>query len=177
MCVWGGDSSVVEAWGGGTTSNMTVERGGGRGRGRGRRGAGGVVVVWGVVEWLSLGGGFASNDQSCAAHMRSTQHDQAALLLTARRRCCWQCLRLQHQQHPAAHHPVACCSCLPPYRPAAALFPSPPQRPGTAAYSIEAALLALFLGDMVSSFFVARYDKGVLIGDRRTLIKIYLRFR
>jgi hypothetical protein len=42
---------------------------------------------------------------------------------------------------------------------------------------MECALLAIFLGDMVSSFFVARYDKGVLIGDRMALIKIYLRFR
>lgn len=45
------------------------------------------------------------------------------------------------------------------------------------AYRLEACLLAIFLVDMASSFFVARYDKGVLIGDRRTLIKIYLRFR
>ena len=49
--------------------------------------------------------------------------------------------------------------------------------PGSVAYAMECALLAIFLGDMVSSFFVARYDKGVLIGDRMTLIKIYLRFR
>eukprot|EP00878_Enallax_costatus_P040958 GHUV01047379.1.p1 GENE.GHUV01047379.1~~GHUV01047379.1.p1 ORF type:complete len:174 (+),score=48.69 GHUV01047379.1:725-1246(+) len=48
---------------------------------------------------------------------------------------------------------------------------------GTAAYGIEAALLAIFLGDMLSSFFVARYEKGVLIGDRKTLIRIYMKFR
>lgn len=53
----------------------------------------------------------------------------------------------------------------------------PYHSPGSPAYAIEATLLAIFLGDMVSSFFVARYDKGVLIGDRRTLIKIYLKFR
>lgn len=49
--------------------------------------------------------------------------------------------------------------------------------PGTPAYGIEAALLAIFLGDMLSSFFVARYENGVLIGDRKTLIKIYMKFR
>lgn len=50
-------------------------------------------------------------------------------------------------------------------------------RVGTAAYAIEALLLAIFLGDMASSFFVARYEGGVLVGDRATLIRIYMRFR
>jgi hypothetical protein len=48
---------------------------------------------------------------------------------------------------------------------------------GSGAYAVEATLLGIFLVDMLSSFFVARYDRGVLVGDRKTLIISYLRFR
>jgi hypothetical protein len=30
---------------------------------------------------------------------------------------------------------------------------------------------------MLSSFFVARYERGVLVGNRAQLISIYMRFR
>eukprot|EP00775_Hariotina_reticulata_P006155 gene6155-6392_t len=56
-------------------------------------------------------------------------------------------------------------------------FLSGADSPGSAAYAVEATLLAIFLVDMLSSFFVARYDRGVLVGDRKTLIISYLRFR
>ncbi|WIA21180.1 hypothetical protein OEZ85_005486 [Tetradesmus obliquus] len=49
--------------------------------------------------------------------------------------------------------------------------------PGSPAYGVEAALLAVFLGDMLSSFFVARYERGVLVGNRQQLVATYLRFR
>jgi hypothetical protein len=61
--------------------------------------------------------------------------------------------------------------------PACWLLPHPTARPGSPAYAIEATLLAIFLGDMLSSFFVARYERGVLVGNRRQLISIYMRFR
>jgi hypothetical protein len=60
--------------------------------------------------------------------------------------------------HPTSHH----FSC---------------RSPGSPAYAIEATLLAIFLGDMLSSFFVARYERGVLVGNRAQLISIYMRFR
>ncbi|KAF6250783.1 hypothetical protein COO60DRAFT_1567426 [Scenedesmus sp. NREL 46B-D3] len=41
--------------------------------------------------------------------------------------------------------------------------------PNSAAYAVEATLLAIFLGDMLSSFFVARYERGVLVGNRNIL--------
>jgi hypothetical protein len=79
------------------------------------------------------------------------------------------------QQHETSMliPPPLLCHQYPPYHPPH----THTHRPGSPAYAIEATLLAIFLGDMASSFFVARYDKGVLIGDRNTLIKIYLRFR
>jgi hypothetical protein len=52
-----------------------------------------------------------------------------------------------------------------------------PSSPASPAYAIEATLLAIFLGDMLSSFFVARYERGVLVGNRAQLIAIYMRFR
>jgi hypothetical protein len=56
-------------------------------------------------------------------------------------------------------------------------FLSPSTFGGGFVGALQAILLTLFLGDIILSFFVGYYDRGLLVVDRRAIVRSYASFR